>query len=148
MNTSHESALREAGLRVTGPRLATLDVVASRPHQTADAIAFAVRERLGSVSKQTIYDVLNALTEAQILRRISVNSRGGQFELEAHDNHHHLVCTRCGGVEDVPCPVGTVPCMVPVEDHGFLVEQADVIFRGICVQCQSSNHQHTRQTTF
>ncbi|MDU7361853.1 MAG: Fur family transcriptional regulator [Propionibacteriaceae bacterium] len=129
--------LRAAGLRVTGPRLATMQIVRERPHATADAVASAVRERLGSVSKQAIYDILHALTDAQLLRRVAVDGRGSQYELERHDNHHHIVCRDCGRLEDVPCPVGTPPCLDPPVDHGFAVEEAEVIYRGLCSVCRS-----------
>lgn len=129
--------LRAARLRVTGPRLATLQIVREQPHATADVIAVAVRQRLGSVSKQAIYDILHALTDAEILRRIAVDGRGSQYELERHDNHHHIVCRQCGKLADVPCPVGKPPCLDPPVDHGFFVEEAEVIYRGLCSRCRA-----------
>lgn len=132
----HTTRLKAAGLRVTAPRLAVLQVVAQRPHATADEVESAVRERLGSVSKQAIYDVLNALTNAGMLRKVSVDVKGAQYELAVGDNHHHFVCRSCGRLEDVPCPVGTPPCMEPADHHGFLIEEAEVIYRGLCPECR------------
>lgn len=150
MTTHAESTLRAAGLRVTAPRLATMSVVEERPHSTADVIAAEVRNRLGTVSKQAIYDVLNALTDAGLLRRVAVDGRGAHYELEVGDNHHHIVCTRCGALVDVPCPQGVAPCMEPpVTDHGFEISLAEVVFRGICPNCkeQSEALQAAQPTT-
>lgn len=139
-NDQRTASLKDARLRVTAPRLATIAVVEERPHATAEAIATEVRDRLGSVSKQAIYDVLNALTDAGILRRVAVDGRGAQYEVERGDNHHHIVCSECGRLEDVPCPVGESPCMVPPGgNHGFSIELAEVTFRGLCADCQSTN---------
>jgi Fur family transcriptional regulator, stress-responsive regulator len=137
-STDHTAALRGAGLRVTAPRLATLDAVAEHPHADAETIARAVRGRLGTVSRQAVYDVLRALSDAELLRRVSVGSRSMQYELHQHDNHHHLVCRVCGRLEDVPCAIGESPCLVPHDDHGFEIEVADVVYRGVCSDCRAS----------
>lgn len=134
----HAAALRGAGLRVTGPRLATLEAVAAAPHTDADAVAQAVRERLGTVSRQAVYDVLHALTDAELLRRFSVDGRRSRYELHRHDNHHHLVCRSCGRLEDVPCAVGAAPCLVPHQDLGFDIEIAEVVYRGLCSACRGA----------
>lgn len=145
-NEQHSASLRDASLRVTAPRLATIGVVKEHPHATAEEIAGEVRDRLGSVSKQAIYDVLGALTDARILRRVAVDGRGAQYELELGDNHHHIVCTDCGRLEDVPCPVGEAPCMVPpADDHGFTIEVAEVIFRGQCADCRAHAERHAAE---
>ncbi|GAA1483754.1 Fur family transcriptional regulator [Brachybacterium fresconis] len=134
----HTSALRGAGLRVTAPRLATLDAVAAHPHADAEVIARQVRERLGTVSRQAVYDVLNALSDAELLRRVSLGGRSMQYELHRHDNHHHLVCRECGRLEDVPCAIGEAPCLIPHDDHGFEIEIADVVYRGVCSECRAA----------
>lgn len=137
-NAPLEADLRAAGLRVTAPRLATLAVIAERQHSDADAIATAVRDRLGSVSKQAVYDVLNALTAAGLVRRISLDERRARFEMHRHDNHHHLICRSCGRIEDVPCAVGIAPCLSLPDDRGFTVEEADVVYRGLCAECSEA----------
>ena len=129
-------ALRSAGLRVTAPRIAVLEQIAQHPHADAEAIARGVRERLGAVSRQAVYDVLHALTDASLVRRVSVGSRSMRYELDLHDNHHHLVCRRCDRLEDVPCARGSAPCLEPDHDHGFEIEVADVVYRGLCSACR------------
>ena len=137
-STDHTSALRSVGLRVTAPRLATLAAVEAHPHSDAEAIAQAVREDLGTVSRQAVYDVLNALSDAELLRRVSVGGRSMRYEMHRHDNHHHLVCRRCGRLEDVPCAVGAAPCLTPHDDLGFDIEIAEVVYRGLCSACRES----------
>ncbi|MGI9004300.1 MAG: Fur family transcriptional regulator [Pseudonocardia sp.] len=131
-------ALRGAGLRVTNPRRAVLTWLAEHPHSTADAVAAGVREQLGSVSIQAVYDVLAACTEAGLLRRIEPAGHPARFERRVGDNHHHLVCHRCGRTEDVDCLVGTRPCLTPVDDHGFVVDEAEVVFWGVCPECMAA----------
>ena len=131
--------LHEAGLRATAPRVATLAVVAANPHAEADDVTTAVRERLGAVSKQAVYDVLNALTGAGLLRRVDVDARSAaRYEIHRHDNHHHMVCRICGRLEDVPCAIGAAPCLDPSDDLGFDVEEAELMFRGVCSTCRSA----------
>ncbi len=134
----HTSALRGAGLRVTAPRLATLAAVEAHPHADAETIAHDVRERLGTVSRQAVYDVLNALSDAELVRRVAVGGRSMQYEIHRHDNHHHLVCRECGRLEDVACAVGEAPCLIPHDALGFDVEIADVVYRGVCSDCRAS----------
>jgi Fur family transcriptional regulator, stress-responsive regulator len=134
----HTAALRGAGLRVTAPRLATLAAVEAHPHADAESIARSVRESLGTVSRQAVYDVLNALSDAELLRRVSVGGRSMQYELHRHDNHHHLVCRECGRLEDIACAIGEAPCLIPHETHGFDIEIADVVYRGVCADCRAS----------
>lgn len=134
----HTDALRGAGLRVTAPRLAALAAVEAHPHSDAESIARSVREDLGTVSRQAVYDVLNALSDAELVRRVSVGGRSMRYELHRHDNHHHLVCRECGRLEDVPCAIGEAPCLVPHQDHGFDIETADVVYRGVCSDCRDA----------
>lgn len=131
----HAAALKGAGLRVTAPRLATLAVVEETQHQDAETIASAVRSRLGSVSTQAVYDVLKALTDTGIIRRVSPDGRGARFEIMRHDNHHHMLCRQCGRLEDVPCAVGHVPCLTPPGQLALRIESAEVLYRGLCTAC-------------
>lgn len=134
-----EAALRGAGLRVTAPRLAVLGAVAERQHADAETIATTVRERLGTVSTQAVYDVLHALTDVGLVRRISLDGRRALFEAHRHDNHHHLVCRSCGRLEDVPCATGSAPCLdvAPHHRHDFAIETAEVLYRGLCPACST-----------
>jgi Fur family ferric uptake transcriptional regulator len=131
-------ALRSAGLRVTTPRRAVLAWLTTHPHSTVDMIGVGVRRRMRSVSTQAIYDVLAACTEAGLLRRIELPGQPARFERRVGDNHHHVVCRRCGRTEDVDCPVGARPCLTPSGDHGFLVDEAEVVFWGLCPRCLSA----------
>ncbi|MHC6213814.1 Fur family transcriptional regulator [Rhodococcus ruber] len=130
--------LRAAGLRVTAPRVAVLGAVAAHPHSDADEIAVAVRSELGSVSTQAVYDVLKACVGAGLLRRIEPAGSPARYETRIGDNHHHLVCRNCGAVTDIDCVVGAAPCLVPSDDHGFAVDEAEVTFWGLCPDCRES----------
>ncbi|WP_371151629.1 Fur family transcriptional regulator [Buchananella felis] len=134
----YRAALKEAGLRVTAPRLAVLEILERHPHATADVVVGHARDQLGAVSKQAVYDVLSALTLAGLVRRNAVEGGGARYELEREDNHHHLWCTSCGRYEDAVCVVGAPPCAYPADDKGFAINMADVVYRGICPQCQES----------
>lgn len=127
--------LRAAGLRVTAPRLAVLNMVAAQPHSDADTVAAHVRQQLGSVSTQAVYDVLKACVNAGLLRRIEPAGSPARFEARIGDNHHHLVCRRCGKVVDVDCVVGQAPCLEPSDYHGFEIDEAEVVFWGSCADC-------------
>lgn len=131
----HRQRLRAAGLRVTGPRVTVLDVLDSHPHASARAVAEIARERLGSLSVQAVYDVLAACTTAGLVRRIDVGTGLSLYETRAGDNHHHLVCRRCGRVTDVDCVAGRRPCLTPADDAGYRLDEAEVVFRGVCPDC-------------
>ena len=130
--------LKAADLRVTRPRLAVLEVLDATPHITADEVTERVRARLGAVSTQAVYDTLNTLTRRGVLRRFEPAGSAMRFETAAGDNHHHLVCRRCGSVTDVACAVGSVPCAVPAETAGFVVDEAEVTYWGTCAPCAST----------
>ena len=129
--------LRAAGLRVTAPRLAVLEWLAGHPHTTADQVTTGVREQIGSVSTQAVYDVLGACVRADLVRRIEPAGHPARFETRTGDNHHHLVCRGCGRTEDVDCVVGAAPCLEPSDDHGYRVDEAEVVFWGLCADCQT-----------
>ncbi len=135
----HAAQLRERGLRVTAPRMAVLAAVEELGgHPDADRIATAVRGRLGRVSTQAVYDVLRALTDAALLRRIEPAGSPWRYETRVGDNHHHLVCRDCGEAWDVDCAVGETPCLEPSDAQpGFEVDEAEVIFWGRCSSCRS-----------
>jgi Fur family transcriptional regulator, stress-responsive regulator len=130
-------ALRLAGLRVTLPRLTMLAWLARHPHSTVEAIAAGVREQFGAVSTQAVYDMLAACAAAGLLRRIEPAGHPARFERRVGDNHHHLVCRRCGRTEDVDRTIGPQPCLTPAETTGFAVDEAEVVFWGICAACQA-----------
>lgn len=131
--------LRGAGLRVTQPRLAVLNVLHAEPHIAADQVIERVRTDIGTVSVQAVYDTLNTLTEHQILRRFEPAGSAMRFEVSTVDNHHHLVCRTCGVVADVACAVGLIPCAVPADPQGFVVDEAEVTYWGVCPVCLSAS---------
>jgi Fe2+ or Zn2+ uptake regulation protein len=128
-------ALRSAGLRVTTPRRAMLTWLAEHPHSTAEVIGAALREQFVAVSTQAVYDMLGACTAAGLLRRIEPAGHPARFECRVGDNHHHLVCRQCGRTEDVDCVVGARPCLTLSRPEGFAVDEAEVVFWGLCPVC-------------
>jgi Fur family ferric uptake transcriptional regulator len=129
--------LRRSCLRLTAPRQAVLEVLDSEgKHRDAEFIAAAARSRLGSLSRQAVYDNLNALVAAGVLRRIEPAGRPSLYETRVGDNHHHLICRRCHATVDVDCAVGAPPCLQPSEDHGFVIDEAEVVYWGLCPVCQ------------
>ena len=136
--TEFERQLREAGLRVTRPRVAVLSTVHHHPHLDTDAITGRVRAGIGAVSHQAVYDVLRALTTAGLLRRIEPTGSAARYETRVGDNHHHLVCRSCGVIADVDCAVGAAPCLTASDDHGFVVDEAEVVFWGLCPSCRGT----------
>jgi Fur family ferric uptake transcriptional regulator len=130
--------LRGAALRVTRPRVAVLSAVHDHPHAETDSIIGAVRSDLGEVSHQAVYDVLRALTTAGLLRRIQPLGSVARYEARVGDNHHHVVCRSCGAIADVDCAVGAAPCLTAAEDHGFVIDEAEVIYWGLCPGCATA----------
>ncbi len=129
--------LRGAALRVTRPRVAVLTAVHEYPHADTDAIIGVVREDLDEVSHQAVYDVLRALTAAGLVRRIQPSGSVARYESRVGDNHHHLVCRSCGAIADVDCAVGTRPCLIASDDRGFAIDEAEVIYWGLCPACST-----------
>ncbi|KOV82286.1 Fur family transcriptional regulator [Nocardia sp. NRRL S-836] len=130
--------LRGASLRVTAPRIAVLSAVHSHPHADTDSIIGVVRQNLGAVSHQAVYDVLRALTGAGLLRRIEPQGSVARYEARVGDNHHHVVCRSCGAISDVDCAVGHAPCLDASDDHGFVIDEAEVIYWGTCPDCTTA----------
>jgi Fur family transcriptional regulator, stress-responsive regulator len=130
-----ERLLREADLRVTAPRTAVLAAVHDHPHADTDSLIGVVRERIGAVSHQAVYDVLRALTDAGLVRRIQPAGSVARYEARVGDNHHHVVCRSCGVVADVDCAVGYTPCLTAADDSGFAIDEAEVVYWGQCPAC-------------
>ena len=129
--------LRDASLHITRPRVAVLGAVHAHPHADTSSIIARVREDLGGVSQQAVYDVLRALTDAGLVRRIAPAGSVARYESRVGDNHHHVVCRSCGVIADVDCAVGVAPCLTAAEDHGFVIDEAEVIYRGLCSACST-----------
>ena len=129
--------LRQHGYRVTGQRLTVLRAVSREPHVTADAVAETVRAEMGSISIQAVYDVLGVLADVGLDRRIQPAGSPARFEARVSDNHHHVICRSCGRVADVDCAIGSAPCLTAVDDMGYEIDEAEVIYWGRCADCQS-----------
>jgi Fe2+ or Zn2+ uptake regulation protein len=134
-----ERSLRQAGLRVTRPRLAVLTAVSEHAHADTDTIISAVRADLGDVSHQAVYDVLRALTMSNLIRRFQPMGAVARYEARVGDNHHHVVCRECGAIADVDCAVGETPCLTADDPSGFEVDEAEVIYWGRCPDCQAAS---------
>jgi Fur family transcriptional regulator, stress-responsive regulator len=130
-----EQILRAASLRVTRPRVAVLGAVHAHPHADTTSIVGWVREDLGDVSPQAVYDGLRVLTDAGLVRRIQPQGSVARYEARVGDNHHHLLCRSCGTIVDVDCAVGSAPCLTAAEDQGFVIDEAEVVYWGVCPDC-------------
>jgi Fe2+ or Zn2+ uptake regulation protein len=135
VTSDFERMLRESALRVTRPRLAVLAAVHRHPHADTDSIITAVRDELREVSHQAVYDVLRALTDKGLLRRIQPPGSVARYEARVGDNHHHVVCRSCGTIADVDCAVGGTPCLTASDDRGFVIDEAEVVYWGRCPDC-------------
>ena len=133
-----ERMLRDAALRVTRPRLAVLSAVHAHPHADTDSIIGLVRQDLGVVSHQAVYDVLRVLTAAGLVRRIEPAGSVARYESRVGDNHHHVVCRSCGAIADVDCAVDTTPCLTASNGHGFAIDEAEVVYWGWCSDCSAT----------
>ncbi|MET0424832.1 MAG: Fur family transcriptional regulator [Actinoplanes sp.] len=138
-----EAQLRAAAMRVTRPRVAVLAALRDHPHVDTDRVIALVRTDLPRVSHQAVYDVLRALTEAGLVRRIQPAGATARYEVRVGDNHHHVVCRSCGAIGDVDCPVGHAPCLTASNDHGFVVDEAEVVYWGTCPDCATSGSTQT-----
>ncbi|MFC3505485.1 Fur family transcriptional regulator [Micromonospora krabiensis] len=138
MTPDFETQLRAVSLRVTRPRLAVLAALRDRPHADTDTVIAMVRAHHPTVSHQAVYNVLRALTDAGLVRRIQPAGGTARYESRVGDNHHHIVCRSCGTIADVDCAVGEAPCLTASDDHGFVVDEAEVVYWGTCPDCATA----------
>ena len=138
MDVDPATALREHGVHLTAQRLAVLRAVSEHPHCTADQVAEYVRNQIGTISRQAVYDALGILTDKGLLRRVQPAGSPGLYEDRVNDNHHHLICRNCGTTVDVDCARGLAPCLTPADSHGYDIDEAEVIYWGICPHCQAA----------
>lgn len=130
--------LRDHALRVTAPRMATLRALDRHPHAETETIIASVRDDLPRVSHQAVYDVLRALTDVGIVRKIQPAGLVARYETRVGDNHHHLVCRSCGAIVDVDCARGQAPCLEAHDNFGYAIDEAEVIYWGTCQDCQEA----------
>lgn len=138
--------LEHAGLRVTASRLAVLDAVRRHPHGSVEELAERARERLGTVSTQAVYDILAVLEDNGLARKIAPAGHASRYEGRVGDNHHHVVCRRCGAIADVDCAVGAMPCLQPSSTSGFTIDEAEVTFWGLCPDCPPKDGSELTET--
>jgi len=132
-----ELLLRTHGLQVTAQRLAVLAAVGTHPHGTADELLELVRARIGAASRQAVFDALGTLADRGVIRRVQPARSAARYERRVGDNHHHLVCRSCARMVDVDCAAGRRPCLDPVDDGGFVIDEAEVIYWGVCPACRA-----------
>lgn len=132
--------LREHGVQVTAQRVAVLSTVLLHPHVTADGVVEAAKRHLGTISRQSVYDSLGVLVDKGVIRRIQPAGSPARFEGRVGDNHHHLVCRECGELSDVDCAVGYTPCLTASDDHGYEIDEAEVVYWGRCPHCLALGH--------
>ncbi|MEV6608518.1 Fur family transcriptional regulator [Kutzneria sp. NPDC051319] len=143
MTSEFVAQLRAVSLRVTQPRLAVLTALRGHPHVDTQQVIELVRAEHPAVSHQTIYDVLEALTAAGLVRRIQPAGANARYESRVDDNHHHVVCRSCGAIADVDCAVGHTPCLTASDDHGYVIDEAEVVFWGTCPDCTAATQSRT-----
>jgi Fe2+ or Zn2+ uptake regulation protein len=134
--TDPADLLRQHGIQVTAQRLAVVRAVAGQPHITADGVAEIVRTEIGAISLQSVYDALGLLVAEGIVRRIQPAGSPARFEGRVADNHHHLICRTCGRMVDVDCAVGSAPCLSAIDDKGYTIDEAEVVYWGRCPKCR------------
>jgi len=141
MGTNPAELLRQRGIQITAQRLAVMRVVTSQPHVTTDAAAEAVRTEIGAISRQSVYDTLGLLVDKGLIRRIQPAGSPARFEARVGDNHHHVICRVCGRTADVNCAAGSAPCLTAIDDMGYEIDEAEVVYWGRCPECASKPRQ-------
>ena len=144
MNDNLTKILHKHGVQVTAQRLAVLRAVSDRPHCTADDVTEKARTEIGAISRQAVYDALGILSEKGIIRRIQPARSPARYEDRVGDNHHHLICRACGKTVDADCAVGDTPCLTPAHASGYQIDEAEVIFWGMCPECLEAKRRSTR----
>jgi Fe2+ or Zn2+ uptake regulation protein len=139
--------LRQRGIQVTAQRLAVLRAVSNQPHTTADAVADVVRTEIGAISLQSVYDALGMLVTEGLIRRIQPAGSSARFENRVGDNHHHLICRICGRVVDIDCAVGSAPCLTVIDDMGYEIDEAEVVYWGRCPDCLVKSRAERKRKT-
>jgi Fe2+ or Zn2+ uptake regulation protein len=130
-----QGALRAAGYRVTPQRLMIHETLVELDrHVGAEELLDAVGERLPNVSLPTVYASLDALEEAGLVRRVAAGRGRALYDSRPVD-HHHLVCRRCGAVEDLDARVSLDSALASARRRGFDADGAEVVVHGLCTRC-------------
>jgi Fe2+ or Zn2+ uptake regulation protein len=135
MEISLAAALRERGQRVTPQRLMVARVMSDLDaHVTAETVFDEVSARMPGVSLPTVYATLDLLEGVGLIDRVTTE-RGAVIYDPRTDDHHHLVCRRCGAITDVEAPVEAGPLLAAARSAGFAPDHAQVVVRGLCAAC-------------
>jgi Fe2+ or Zn2+ uptake regulation protein len=127
--------LRDRGQRVTSQRLVIHRALRELDrHATADQVLAAVRDRLPGVSLPTVYATLELFEQLGVVRRVSSASGPALYDPRP-EPHHHLVCTRCGRVEDVEAQLDLSAAHRAAQRHGFRPAHSEVVISGLCASC-------------
>ena len=144
INDKYTQILKEKNLSLTAVRLSLLDAIEKNPHCDANLIISKVRDSISTATIQAVYNNLNALTDAGLIREIKPKGQSSLYETRINDNHHHIICRNCGAIEDTNC-LGCAPCLSPSHHHGFAIDEAEIVFWGICPHCQKSHNNHKKE---
>jgi Fe2+ or Zn2+ uptake regulation protein len=130
-------ALRARGRRVTPQRLLIHRALCElERHSTAEEVREAVVERLPNASLPTVYSTLDLLEELGFARRVPVATASALYDARLEE-HQHLVCRRCGAVEDVDVRVDMAGALAAARRGGLRPDAAEVVMRGVCAACAS-----------
>ena len=147
MVLSSSDVLRQHGIHITAQRLSVLRAVSSQPHVTADGVAALAGVDIGAISRQAVYDALGVLVDNGLIRRIQPFGSPARYEDRVDDNHHHLICRSCSHLVDVDCAIGHAPCLTAADDAGFSIDEAEVVYWGLCPECQTEDQDPIRSPT-
>jgi Fur family transcriptional regulator, stress-responsive regulator len=135
MESSLAAALRDRGQRVTPQRLMVARVMSDLDaHVTAEAVFDEVSRRMPGVSLPTVYATLDLLEGVGLVDRVTTE-RGAVIYDPRTDEHHHLVCRRCGAILDVEAPIAADALLAAARSAGFAPDHAQVVVRGLCSAC-------------
>jgi len=128
--------LRQAGYKITPPRLAVLQVILREgEHLNPQEILEQAQAIHPQTGRATVYRTLELLTSLGIVRPIYVGDNGPTY-IRAEGGHHHLVCSRCGHVIDFDQCIADSMEQELEERFGFQIQSHLLEFYGLCADCQ------------
>lgn len=131
------AAFRASGRKVTPQREGIFRALHDDPtHPTAEAVHARIVADMPSVSLRTVYSTLHELAEMGELHQLDVGTGSARFDPRV-DDHHHLVCDRCGSVQDLEAQFPGVS-LADDNDFGFAVDATEIVFRGLCRDCRAA----------
>jgi len=132
-----ERAFEDRNLRMTSQRFCIMEYLLRRHlHSTADEIFQAINKSDPRASRATVYNSLNALSEAGLIREISIDGKATLFDSNLH-RHHHFVCDACGRVEDIEW--FDAPKASRMSLGGRRLREFEVVLRGTCEHCMKES---------